>query len=234
MNSGDWDGSAMVGGVSMANAWVSTRRGMVIWMLVLMWYPCTWAMAQPQLQPGMMLVANSEIKHGVFARSVILLIEHNERGSIGVVVNKPREQSLGNLAQRLKPTRYAQDKLFYGGPQQRNAVLTLIRTQRSHPNMRRVMDDVYAVAGVRAMIHIAEQAEPEEQLRVYAGYAGWAPGQLQKELARGAWQLVPADAETVFGTMGDLWERLSGGQMRWVGVPPSMTDLPYWVQWRQC
>lgn len=211
--------------------WMSAQRGVVMLLLVLMGYPGKWAAAQPSLplQSGVMLVASDEIKDGVFAQSVVLLIEHSERGSVGVVLNKPREYRVGSIAQRLSVTRYAQDQLFYGGPQQRDTVVTLIRTQRPHRSMRRVFDGVYAVTGARALVHIAEQADAEEQLRVYSGYATWAPGQLQQEIARGAWQSTPADAQAIFGSVKDLWERLRGEPMHWVWTPPSMTEMPYWV-----
>lgn len=185
-------------------------------LLLMMVAPVASAAVQPELGVGMMLVSTDKMSDRRFSRTVILLIEQGDRGSMGLVLNKPSEVSLGFVLPDFRSTEMGKQKLYLGGPMQTSNIFSLVRTDQVHPSMRKVFGNVYAAAGLRALGHIAGQLQPTERLRGYAGYAGWAPGQLKREVEQGVWQLVPADEESVFEAADGLWERLSKGKMKWV------------------
>jgi putative transcriptional regulator len=154
---------------------------------------------------GSFLVARPVLRDPNFERTVILLLAHSGEGAFGLVVNRPSVKA------------HLPFPLFIGGPCPSPGLLML------HGEREWVEEPVVGQEPVPGIylgdgdaLQLATEAEPEKQdrYRVFRGYAGWGSGQLEGELAAGAWALVPASAELLFGTPADeLWERL---------VPPSI------------
>ena len=109
-------------------------------------------------------------------------------------------------------------KLYLGGPVERASIRLLMRADEPPPGASHVFGDVYASGVLETLRHAAAKKLPVERLHVHAGYAGWAPGQLDAEVASGGWLVVPADARGIFEQPPDtLWEELMrGGAGRWV------------------
>jgi len=160
--------------------------------------------AQPAA--GRLLVASRGLADPNFERSVILLVQHGAEGSWGLVINRPTGVPLAKLFAE-EPGLGRQDGiLFAGGPVGAGRFLLLLRARRPPEESRPVFADVYlgwTPAALRDSRGIAE-------FRVYSGYAGWAPGQLDAEMARGDWHLLPAEAALVFEPHPErVWEELA-------------------------
>jgi hypothetical protein len=96
-----------------------------------------------------------------------------------------------------------------GGPVGREAVVMLMRTREPHESARRVFGDVYESRSADALVRFLTQTDPKAVFRFYAGSAGWASGQLEDELDRGSWRVLPADSAVVFDRDPDvIWSEM--------------------------
>lgn len=163
---------------------------------------------QTPLGKGVLLVAARHVEGPLFRQSVILITEYGSgQGAAGLIINQPSAFPLSRVLPGYKAPDI--DTIYRGGPVQPGGVFILTKTRRVHPSMHHVVNDIYLAAGMRALAHIAEQLGGEERLRAYAGHAGWAPGQLEAEIDRGDWYLVPAAPGHVFSAEPEkLWSAL--------------------------
>jgi len=143
---------------------------------------------------GSFLIASPTLRDPNFARTVVLLCEHGEAGSMGIVINRPSEVTLGDAIQGLEDA--PSEPLFVGGPVQPNAVLILHRGAVV-PDAREVADDI-AIGGDETDLLALLRTPRSAAVRVYSGYAGWGAGQLDGELAEGSWLIGTAQAPLVF------------------------------------
>jgi len=141
---------------------------------------------------GRLLVATPVLTEGTFSRTVVQLLQHStEDGALGLVLNRPSDVPLASVL----PTwvLHAPEPLvvFEGGPVQQTAAICLGRLSPRAPE-----DPSYvAVPGAPWLATVdldVAAAEPVEQVRVFAGYAGWSPGQLEAEIEEGAWWVLDA------------------------------------------
>jgi putative transcriptional regulator len=160
-----------------------------------------------RLKPGVFLYAAPELRAPPFIESVVLLVSHGPDGSLGVIVNQPTRVPLREAVRDLGdvPLELA---LHFGGPVQPDGRVALLRSAKRVEGTR-VLPDVYFTTDMKAIGAAARAPEASLRLRLYAGYAGWAPGQLAGELRRGAWVVGPADARSVFTSdPAALWPRV--------------------------
>jgi putative transcriptional regulator len=163
------------------------------------------------LSTGKFLVANRRLADPNFVNSVVLIVEHDDKGTLGVIVNRQSRVLLSKALVEMQNLKERGDTVFRGGPVQREAVLALVRPQEGQKieGAKRVLEDVY-VLSTRTQIEqqIRERAAPE-RFRVYTGYAGWAPDQLATEMDLGSWHVFPASGAEVFDKEpASLWSRL--------------------------
>jgi putative transcriptional regulator len=146
-----------------------------------------------------------------FRRTVVYLIEHRERGSLGVVLNRPSELALQDVLPAWAPLSAHPPSVFVGGPVDGKTALCLAAVRAGHdPNG---ITGLVAVSGPVALVDLDGDAEvlaPRVRgLRVFAGYAGWDTGQLAGEIGRGDWFVAPALPDDVLTGQGsDLWSRV--------------------------
>ncbi|MBL8214353.1 MAG: YqgE/AlgH family protein [Bryobacterales bacterium] len=163
----------------------------------------------PSLVPGKVLVAGRGLRDPNFAESVILLVRHSPKGSMGLVVNQPSRLRLSRLSEDLKGAANRQDRVYLGGPVSRSGAVALLRAAVVPAEAQHVFADVYLLSA-KSMLEeqIAANSQPDK-FRVYLGYAGWARGQLEAEIDEDAWHIFPGDAAWVFeGDPSTLWNRL--------------------------
>jgi putative transcriptional regulator len=169
----------------------------VVWLLV----------AAAALKPGVFLYAAPELRAPPFVESVVLLVSHGPEGSLGVIVNQPTRLPIREAVKELGdvPLELA---LHFGGPVEPDGMVALLRSARRTQGTR-VLPDVSFTTEMKAIGAAARAPEAAQRLRVFAGYAGWAPGQLAGELRQGAWVVGPADARSVFTSdPASLWPRV--------------------------
>jgi len=132
-----------------------------------------------------------------FRRSVVLVLEHNEEGAMGVVLNRPSDALVRNAVPDLVHLGELDDIVQVGGPVQPQAVIVLGEFEQPEDASRIVAGELGVVDPDRADAEL-------RRARVYAGYAGWAPGQLEAELEEDAWIVEPIDPDDPFRE-DDLW-----------------------------
>jgi putative transcriptional regulator len=147
---------------------------------------------------GIFLVAKREMRDPRFRESVVLVTQPDEGGPVGVIINKPLEHRLAEAFPGHEALKKGKDVIYYGGPVATQGLVVLLRAEQAPPQALRVLKDLFFVTDPEVVDGLLRRDDPTRGLRVYAGYAGWAPGQLQRELMRGDWHVAPADAETVF------------------------------------
>ncbi|MET4047410.1 hypothetical protein BJD99_09150 [Rhodococcus sp. 1163] len=160
------------------------------------------------VRPGSLLVSSIELVEPTFRRTVVYVIEHNDAGSLGVVINRPSETAVQNVLPQWTELAARPKALYVGGPVKRDSALCLatVRTGVAIdgvPGIRRVDGRV-------VMVDLdSDPAEIEslvEGVRIFAGYSGWTFGQLASELEREDWIVVSALASDVIGApRQDLW-----------------------------
>jgi len=158
---------------------------------------------------GQLLIAPPEMGDPRFDHAVILVVKHDRDGALGIVINKPLgERPLAELFAALGEKREGDAKvpLFVGGPVELDVMLVL-HSAEYRVSGTLAVDGKVAVTGEPQILHdIAAQRGPQRSL-IALGYAGWAPGQLDGEVERGAWFTAPADAALVFDADRDkVWD----------------------------
>jgi len=158
---------------------------------------------------GMLLIANEQLTDPRFRDRVILLIQHDIQGTAGLVVNRTSRLSLTTVLPQGSKLAEEGMTLSYGGPVEPQTLLALVKV-RNHPPepADEIIDGLY-VTGLGVLEEWPDFADEVVDYRAFVGYTGWAPGQLDTEMQRGDWQVLPADEESVFAGDGvQLWKRL--------------------------
>jgi putative transcriptional regulator len=150
----------------------------------------------PRSLGGHFLVAHPRLTDPNFEQTVVLVLSHGEQGAIGLVVNRPSDLALSRLLPDVESLRERDDRAYFGGPVAPRTIRLLVRAEDGPPGAFHAFDDVWAADDPALLAELVERGVGE--VRVYAGYAGWAAGQLDAELARGDWHVAPARAELVF------------------------------------
>lgn len=163
-----------------------------------------------RLATGKMLVANRTIQGGVFRKSVILLTHYGQGGTIGLIINQPSIFSVQGAVPGLLTDNKA-GQLFIGGPVQQSILSVLIKTKQEMAGLKKVLPNIYHDFGAsieNANGYLSAEGNVEA-VRFYAGYAGWATGQLEAEIKRGDWIVIDGDPDILFNaSQNDLWQEL--------------------------
>jgi len=161
------------------------------------------------LAAGTFLVATRELMDPSFAQTVVLLVDYDTDGAMGVVINRETELSLSDALPELEPPEVNDRSLFLGGPVSPGGLVLIVRSAEKPGDSVRVIDEVWVSHSRELLTSVVADEERKLDFRVYAGYSGWAPRQLEAEVARGDWYVVPADADTVFSEKPSrLWRSL--------------------------
>lgn len=148
-----------------------------------------------------------------FDRSVIAVLEHNENGAIGVVLNRPAGEHYPDGLESWMDLAAQPAEVFAGGPVEHDALLAIGGDELAWENVDLELP---------AADHVA-------RVRVFRGYAGWSPGQLEAELDDGAWMVFDASAADIFTpNPDDLWRlvlRRQGGRIAWIATAPDHLSM---------
>jgi putative transcriptional regulator len=169
------------------------------------------APAANKVRAGTLLLANIDLLEPTFRRSVIYVVEHNDGGTLGVVLNRPSETAVYNVLPQWADLVAKPRTMFVGGPVKRDAALCL--------GILRVGVDPDGMTGLRhvagRIVMVDLDADPEliatsvEGLRIFAGYSGWTIGQLEGEIERDDWIVLSAlPSDVLVQPRVDLWSRV--------------------------
>ena len=155
---------------------------------------------------GTFLVASPRMADPRFGYSVILLLEHGEDGSLGLIINQATKIPLSRVLPDLDVAGNDEHKLYLGGPVGRDTLIYLTRREAPPERSSHLMSDVYFGGDRVVLEQLLKEKKDANELRLFSGHSGWAPGQLASELARKDWKVLPADAYTVFERdLDQLW-----------------------------
>lgn len=169
------------------------------------------APAEHRVRAGTLLLANTDLLEPTFRRTVIYIVEHNDGGTLGVVLNRPSETAVYNVLPQWADLTAKPKVMFIGGPVKRDSALCL--------SVLRVGADPQGVPGLRhvagRLVMVDLDADPQviaplvEGVRIYAGYAGWTTGQLDGEIERDDWIVSSAlPSDVLIEPRADLWGRV--------------------------
>jgi putative transcriptional regulator len=177
--------------------------------------------AAPPPPNGVLLVARPELSDPNFRRTVVLVTRHAHGGAVGVILNRPTAVPLKEVFPAHPHLAARADVLYRGGPVSGETLVFVFRSSAPPPNALRVLEDVYMSLDRGLLEAMVARPDPGE-LRVYAGYAGWAPGQLEAEIHHGGWHVLDADPTTIFrADPQTLWPTLlRRATSRSAGLPP--------------
>ncbi len=176
-------------------------------------------MAAPPAK-GCLVVASPTLEDPNFHRSVVLLLAADEDGALGVVLNRPSDTLIDEIVPTWADLAASPPVLFVGGPVQPNAAICVGKC----PAAPDADSDGYSPL-TEDLGTVDLHREPEEigvgleGLRVFTGYSGWGPGQLEAEVEAGAWFVLERRSEDVLSAQPEaLWERVLRRQGGWLAV----------------
>lgn len=181
------------------------------------------------LAAGMLLVATPALQDPNFADTVVLLLDVNDEGALGVILNRPLPIAVGDVLEQWGDVVAAPDVLFRGGPVSTDGAIAVAR-------LRDPDDAPVGWRPVTPALGVIDLDTPVELLdgslagmRVFAGYAGWGAEQLREEIAEGSWYVVSGNATDAFrGDPEGLWRdvmRRQPGSLAWHLTRPADPDL---------
>ena len=178
---------------------------------------------------GRLLVATPSLVDPNFAGSVLLLLDHDDDGSLGVVLNRPSAITVASVLPDWAASVDPPEVLFEGGPVSPDAALAvaLVPEAGTDPiGFRRLFDR----SGIIDLDTPPEVLAPAiTRMRVFAGYSGWGSGQLQSEIDEGSWYVVDSTVHDIFDDEpGALWSavlRRQPGSLAWVSTRPADPTL---------
>jgi len=150
------------------------------------------------------LIAMPSIQDPIFGGTVVYVCEHNEKGVLGVVINKPTDMTMDVLFDRIDlklaeglRSSVTEEPIMFGGPVQDDRGFVLHSPGGRYSSSLNVTDEVAFTTSIDVLEAVASGAGPKRML-VSIGYAGWSPGQLEEEISRNGWLTVGADARVLF------------------------------------
>ena len=166
----------------------------------LLLFAMSWPPSADNAKPltTILLVARAELPDPNFKDSVVLVMNNIAPAPVGVIINRPTRVAVSSLFPDLERVVSPDEKLYFGGPVEIATVLFLVRLDTAPEHATEVLDGVYASTNRELLRKLLGRDKPMEGLRIFIGYSGWAPGQLEAEIARGDWALAPAEASAIF------------------------------------
>jgi putative transcriptional regulator len=155
---------------------------------------------------GRILIADRKLGDPNFSNTVIVLLTYSEMGAGGLVINGPTKVSVEKALAELPEAHGHSERLYDGGPVEHRQILALVRSATGLEDTELLIPGIYKVSSDKAL---RKALSEKRDIRVYAGYAGWGPGQLEDEVDAGAWHIQKGDAKMVFDEEPEtLWQRL--------------------------
>src|SRR5579871_567777 len=148
---------------------------------------------------SILITARDDLSDPNFAGSTVLVLNNIAEGPAGLIINRPMAVPVSRLFPDLKALAGLQDKLYFGGPVEFGSSVWFLFRARTQPRHAvQACAGVYLSADADLLRQLLSRPDPMAGLRIFVGYAGWGPGQLQAEIASGAWTARRADAAGIF------------------------------------
>jgi putative transcriptional regulator len=161
-------------------------------------------MAEMKSLRGHFLVASPHLTDPNFFQTVVLMIQHDEEGAFGLVLNRPTTGNLRELWEQLEEPCEADRPIHFGGPVE-GPLMALHADELCAEE--EVIEGVYFAVRKESICEVVKNAAAP--FLVFTGYSGWGGGQLEDELEAGGWLVAPATRDDIFGDIGELWTQVS-------------------------
>jgi len=167
------------------------------------------SMQPSDLGAGKMLVASRDLPDPNFAKTVVLLVQYDDEGVVGLILNRRSKVPISRVFDDVDGAKDRSDPIYAGGPVGRTDVLALLRSRVKLGDAKRVFGDICLVSSKELLQKTLASPPETNTVHVYLGYSGWTMEQLENEVDLGAWYIFPGDAQAVFDPNPDsLWSRL--------------------------
>jgi putative AlgH/UPF0301 family transcriptional regulator len=177
---------------------------------------------------GKLLVASRGLADPIFAEKVILLVHYDQKGVLGLMLNRRTEVPLSKVLESVKAAKGLSDPVYLGGPVETPTAFALLESQAQPEGAEHIFGKVYLISSKELFEQTLSKRPESSVFHVYLGYAGWTPEQLRKEVELGVWFIFPADTKTVFDPDPDsLWPRMiQKTELRLAESRPAAPDVP--------
>ena len=180
-----------------------------------------------QFLKGQLLLDSGQLRGSFFQRSVVLICHHDPEGAFGLVLNRSAGNNAGDMIVADLPDPLKVCPLFLGGPVQPSA-LSYLLSDSFIPDAN-VMPNLSLGHSLDTLVELGGSFSPSQRIKMFAGYAGWSPGQLEDELERDAWLTHPASLDLIFEADPErLWQKIlreKGGTYRLLAQMPEDLSL---------
>ena len=160
------------------------------------WWPASAADTKPLT--AIFLVARGELPDPNFEDSIVLVMNNLAPVPVGIILNRPTRITVAELFPEVKRLALVRDKVHFGGPVELDSVWFLFRAKTAPEHAVQACDGVYLSANRELLLRLLGRDKPMDGLRIFAGHSGWAPGQLEAEIAHGDWTLKRAESDAIF------------------------------------
>jgi putative transcriptional regulator len=163
--------------------------------------------AKPKSLKGQLLLDSGQLAGSFFQHTVILICQHDAEGAFGLVLNRTTGNNVGDVIVADLPDSLKECPLYLGGPVQPTA-LSFLHTDHFIPDAN-VMPNLNLEHSLDVLMDLGESFSPARKIKLFVGYAGWSPGQLENELKHKAWLTHPASLDLVFtANASQLWQNI--------------------------
>jgi len=165
----------------------------------------SWTVLAAESKPltAILVTARPHLRDSSFADSRVLVLNNLGASPVGIILNRPTQIPVARLFPDLEGLAKVRDRLYFGGPVDLESVWFLFRATKKREHAIEALNGVYVSANRALLRQLLERDKPMEGLRIFIGHAGWGPGQLEAEIARGSWTLQRADPEAIFNGKSD-------------------------------
>jgi len=150
-------------------------------------------------EKGSLLIANPVLPDPNFSRTVILLCDHDDQGSFGLVINRSTQLKAPDLFLNINILKSYNEKIYLGGPVSQSMVFFLCRSPSAAGKLDEICSGVYLGSNLETLESLYSSLEnPEQDIRFYLGYSGWSGGQLAEEMEQNSWLVQRANEQFIF------------------------------------
>jgi len=162
---------------------------------------------QIELKKGDLLVSQPFMIDGNFRRTVVFMVEYNEEGALGFILNRPLEYNVDELIQDFPDFKRS---AFFGGPVSTNTIHYIHKLGHLLEDSVEITDGIFWGGDFEKLkVLITQDIITDKDIKFYVGYSGWSPGQLEDELIHGSWIVAPSDSNYIFKFKNtDLWKKV--------------------------
>jgi len=162
-----------------------------------------------KLSAGKLLVAPRDPPDPRFAETVILLVQYDGDGAVGLMINRQTHVPISKALVQSGSANGRSEPIYMGGPVELSGVLALLRSSSAPAEATQIFGDVYSISTKSLLERTLASSVDSSKFRVYLGYCGWGAGQLEYEVKKGGWHVFDGDASLVFDSdPASVWQRL--------------------------